>query len=319
MTFFSKKCIDVEMQLVNDKKFDQQGDNNIIKLSGLRVDAHVKKIGQFGDGWSAQIKIYGMLEQDMNALSVLSFQPNATQENKIRVMAGDAAGMSHIFSGHIVDGWPDYSAAPDVPFVIEAVSDYYNRIKPAEPTSYPLGFDVAVAMQALAEKMGYSFKNNGVQIKMPSAYFADTLLRQAESIARQANVSMIIEDGVMTISPTDKPLQAAASDSIPVLSPENGLVGYPSFSKKGINFRTLFNPAIQYQHNIKLQGTPQLMLGEWMVIGLEYHLQSEQANGAWFCTVHALDPKAKLGAVDPTGKKQAANTVLGDEGDDNTE
>ncbi len=285
MNTLLRRRIDVEMELANDQRFDAQGSANIIRLSGLRVQAHIKKIGQFGEGWRASLRIFGMLEADMNALSVLSFQASAVQLNKIRVSAGDDQVMNQVFSGHIVNGWIDYNHAPEVCFVIEAMPDYYNRLCVAKPCSFPDKVDVSVAMRDLAGKMGYSLHDNKVNIKLPKGYFDNSLFKQAESIARQTNIVMIIEDDVLTISPYRTPL--GNRDDVPVISPDNGLVGYPTFNKAGISFCCLFNPAIRYYHRVRVETRQKPVLGEWTVIAVQYQLESETPDGAWFCQVHA--------------------------------
>lgn len=295
MNSFVQRCIDVELELANDQRFDGQGEANIIRLSGLRVQADIKKVGQFGEGWHTVLHIYGMQEADMNSLSVLSFNSTAVQLNKVRVSAGDARVMTQIFSGHIINGWIDYRHAPQVCFVIEAMPDYYNRLRASKPSSFPDNVDVSVVMDDLARKMGYTLNNNNVHIRLSKGYFDNSLFKQAENIARQTNIVMIVEDGVLSITPARTALNNGAAAL--VVSPENGLVGYPTFTKQGISFTSLFNPAIRYYHNVRLETRQKPVLGEWTVIGIHYQLESETPHGKWFCQVHAKqfnDPKEQI-------------------------
>lgn len=286
MNTFVRRRIDVTLELANDQRFEGQGNANIIHLRGLRVKADIKKIGQFGEGWQASLSIFGMLEADMNALSVLSFNSMAVQLNKVRVSVGDEHVMTPVFSGHIVNGWIDYANSPEVCFVIEAMPDYYNRLRVSKPTSFPDKTALKVVMGDLARKMGYTLRDNDIKATLSKGYFDNSFFKQAENIARQTNTVMIIENDVLILTPAKVPLPSDSS-GVPVVSPENGLVGYPTFNKEGISFMSLFNPAIRYYHNVRLETRQKPVAGEWTVIGVQYQLESEVPNGAWFCQVDA--------------------------------
>lgn len=286
MNTLQRRRINVDLELANNQQFAGQGGTNIIRLNGLRVKADIKKIGQFGEGWQASLRIYGMLEEDMNALSVLSFNSTAVELNKIRVSAGDDNGLAQVFSGHIVNGWIDYANTPDVCFVIDAMPDYYNRLRASKPTSFKDNEALSKVMGDLASKMGYKLNNNKVNIRLQKGYFDNSFFKQAENIARQTNTVMIIEDEILTITPIGVALDNGSA-GIPVISPDTGLVGYPTFNKEGISFNSLFNPAIRYYHNVRVETRQKPILGEWTVIGVQYQLESEVADGAWFCQVDA--------------------------------
>lgn len=282
MSSFTKKRIDVELTLAN-KVFPNQQDANTLELKGFRVIAEIKKAGMLSQGSKARIKIYGMKQEDMNALSVLVWQSMQVQKNKIKVFAGDENGMSQVVEGDITNAWADYSSAPEVCLVIDSIPIFYERIKESPATSYPNGLDVAVAMKDIADKMGVEFENNGVNIKLSSTYFGGTLMRQAESIAKHADIMLIVDNGTLTISPKGSPNKG----EIPLISPTTGMDGYPSYHKNGISFNTLYNPAVKFNGLINIQDSLDIVKGEWIVTGLDYQLESEKPNGAWFCHVEA--------------------------------
>ncbi|MCU4576144.1 hypothetical protein KTJ34_01790 [Acinetobacter courvalinii] len=282
MSSFTKKRIDVHLTLAN-KVFNNQNDANRLELTGFRVVAEIKKAGMLSQGSKARIKIYGMKQDDMNALSILVWESMQVQKNKIDVFVGDENGLSQVVGGDITNAWADYSAAPEVCLVIDAIPVFYDRIKEAPPTSYPKGLDVAVAMKNIADQMGIQFKNNGVNIKLSSTYFGGTAMRQAENIARHADIMLIVDNNILTISPKGSPVDG----EIPLISPSTGLIGYPAYHKNGISFNTLYNPAVKFNGLINLQDSLDIVKGEWIVTGLDYQLESEKPNGAWFCQIEA--------------------------------
>ncbi|USA53878.1 hypothetical protein NDN13_01410 [Acinetobacter sp. C32I] len=285
MSSFTKKKIDVRITMAN-KVFSNQGDANTIDLSGFRVIAEIKKVGVFGEGFCSRIKIYGMKQADMNALSILAWEVLGVNRNTISVFAGDEeSGMAMVFGGQIANAWADYSVAPDTCLVIDATAGYTDQIKAALPSSYLDDVEISAVMKTLADSMGYSFSNKGVQGRITSRYFSGTLMKQARAIAEHAGIAMFIEDDSLIIMPEENGVIDQAE--IPVISPSTGLVGYPTYNKNGICINTLFDPRIQYRGRIKLENTLDIVNGEWLVISLSYQLESEKPNGAWFCQVEA--------------------------------
>ena len=113
-----------------------------------------------------------------------------------------------------------------------------------------------------------------------------TALRQAyneEGYAALAFriLSLYIDDKVLAI--TNK--YAPRKGLIPEISAQSGLVGYPTFDGIGVNFQTLFNPAITFGGSVKLTTDVKAAEGEWIVVSVAHRLESEKPGGAWFSTV----------------------------------
>lgn len=285
MSSFTKKKIDVRIQMAN-KVFSNRQDANTIDLTGFRVVAEIKKVGVFGEGFCSRIKIYGMEQADMNALSILAWEVLGVDRNTISVFAGDEeSGMTMVFGGQIANAWADYSVAPDTCLVIDAKAGYVDQITEALPSSYLDDVEISVVMKALADEMGYTFNNKGVSGKITSRYFSGTLMKQARAIAEHAGIAMFVDGNSLTIMPEENGIIDQVE--IPVISPETGLIGYPTYNKNGICINTLFNPSIEYRGKINIENTLDIINGEWLVISLSYNLESEKPNGAWFCQVEA--------------------------------
>ncbi len=288
MASFTRKKIDITIVLANNPDNPQRSffDNgaNVVKLSGLRVTADIRKVGAVGEGTQANLRIYGMTQADMNRLSILTWSTLQVDLNKIIVSAGDDdMGMFDVFGGQIINAWADYSAAPEVAMVIQANPAYYRQIAPAAPNSYQTIVDAAQVFEDLAKQMSYTFVNNGVRVKISAPYLAGTLMKQAQDLAKQVGCMLIIEADIMTISPIGVPLDG----EVPLISPASGLVGYPAWHQGGISFSSLFNPAIRFGGLVKVESDIDVANGAWFVTALHYMLESEKPNGAWFCQVEA--------------------------------
>ena len=284
MSSFSRKKLDVKLVLANGAF---NGNNNILELSGMRVVLEAKKVGTMGLGTKARIKIYGMSQSDMNRMSLLAWNQAQVQKNVIMVSAGyDGGPMTEVFSGQIVQAWADYSAMPEVPMVFDAIPGSYEQLQSAPPTAYQKPFAVATAMATLAGQMGYMLDNNGVDKTIRRASFKGSLMDQARKLAEMADIALIVQEGTLIISPKGVPLPG----DVPVIAPDTGLIGYPSFSAKGISLSCVFSPSIKFQSLISVETDIEPARGEWIVTSLSYTLESEKPGGPWFCQIEAGRP-----------------------------
>lgn len=283
MSSFSRKKLDVKLVLANGAF---NGDNNVLELSGLRVVLEAKKVGTLGLGTKARIKIYGMSQSDMNRMSLLAWNQAQVQKNVIVVSAGQGQQMTEVFSGQIVQAWADYSAMPEVPMVFDAIPGFYEQLQSAPPTAYQKPFSVAAAMATLAGQMGYMLDNNGVDKTIRRASFRGSLMEQARRLAEMADIALIVQEGMLIISPKGVPMPG----DVPVIAPDTGLIGYPAFAKNGISLSCVFSPSIKFQSLISVETDIEPAKGEWIVTSLSYTLESEKPGGPWFCQIEAARP-----------------------------
>lgn len=276
---FTKKKITVNITL-SSGTFD--GSNNTVSLSGLRVECKIEKGGHPSKN-KAKIKIYGMLESQMNQLTALAFKPMAVKNNLLQILAGDDTGMSVAFAGTITGAWAVYHSPPNLYFNIEALTGFYPAIVPANPTSVKGAGDVGQMMGALAAKMGYTYKNNGVDTQLSNPYLSGTNYQQAAQLADAADCEFIVDDDELVIAPRG----AARSNLAPLLSKDSGMKEYPVFDKKGIKVECLYNPAVQIGGLIVVQSIVTAASGTWRVNGLTHMLQSEHPGGKWESSIKA--------------------------------
>lgn len=254
--------------------------NDTITLQGFRATADIDKAGGMMMG-TLRAKIYGVKQADMNSVTTLQWKPGSRIANTVEVFAIDGAAETLVFAGNIVNAWGDYQNMPDVFLHIQAQACFFNGLQAVQPLSIKGGVDVAVVMARIAKDMGLVFENNNVSVMLTDVYVANTLKEQALELARAANFSLYIDDKVLSI--TNK--YAPRKGIIPEISAQSGLVGYPTFDGIGVNFQTLFNPAITFGGLIKLTTDVKAAEGEWIVVSVAHRLESEKPGGAWFSTV----------------------------------
>ena len=77
------------------------------------------------------------------------------------------------------------------------------------------------------------------------------------------------------------------------ISPDLGLVGYPTFTYQGVIVKALFNSSLKYGSLIEVQSSLKPATGTWVVTNLTYELESETPNGAWFMRIEAYPPNIR--------------------------
>ncbi len=254
--------------------------NDTITLQGFRATADIDKAGGMMMG-TLRAKIYGVKQADMNSVTTLQWKPGSRIANTVEVFAIDGAAETLVFAGNIVNAWGDYQNMPDVFLHIQAQSAFFNTLKAVPPRSFKGRVDVATVMGQIARDLGYTFENNGVTTQLVDVYLPNTGMEQAKDLARAAGCDLYLDDKILAITPPNVPRKVI----IPLISSASGLVGYPTFDGVGVNFQTLFNPAITFGGSVKLVTDVQQAAGEWVVTSVGHRLESEKPGGAWFSNV----------------------------------
>jgi|SRR6185312_3479871 len=256
MSFIERK-IDVRIAL-NGTTFD--GSNDTLLLTGLRCQATVENysggLGSYGS--VLQLRVNGMLEDDMAKLSTMGFSSGTGYKlNAIEVFAGDSvSGMSLIFSGAIYAGSVDYNAMPDVGVNFVAHAIFNEKMTAIAASSYKGDMDVAVMLQGLAHAAGWSFENAGVTTKLSNHACGGTIVDQIEDICLAAGIHHDVKPG-----PTKTliiwPVGGTRDDTVITLSSDTGLVGYPEYAMNSVMVTSTFNPNIEFGRRVKvLSSTP---------------------------------------------------------------
>lgn len=255
-------------------------DNDQIILQGFRALADIDKAGGVQMG-TLRAKIFGVSQADMNSVTTLQWKPGSLIPNTVEVFAIDGLSETLVFAGNIVNAWGDYQSMPDVYLHIQAQAAFFNQLQAVSPRSYKGSLDVASAMAQIARDMGYTFENNGVKIQLSDVYLSNTGIEQAKDLARAAGCDLYVDDKILAITPPNVPRKSI----IPLITPDTGLIGYPTFDGVGVNFQTLYDPSITFGGSIRLVTDVLQAAGEWVVTSIAHRLESEKPGGAWFSTI----------------------------------
>lgn len=279
-SFDNKKALRFVITLGSDNpKFDDAGSDQII-LQGYRAGVTCDNAGwvQMGE---LRAEIFGLSQSDMNAITSYPLRITEATRNKIVIYAIDGDQESVVFAGNLIKAWPDYSRMPDVCLRIQAQTAYSAALAAIAPRSFKGSCNVADVMRQIANSMGYAFENAGVDVTLADVYLANTNLEQARDLAKAAGVELNIERNILSIWPKG----AYRNSAIPLISPDTGLVSYPSFDGTFLRFDTLYNPTLITGGLFKVESENKAAKGQWQVLRMSHRLDSEKPGGAWFSSV----------------------------------
>lgn len=264
-----------------------------VDLSGLRSSVDIVHAG--GNSLAvADIRIWGMPLDIMNRLTVLNvYATPERRNNRVTISAGDEdSGVAVCFVGGIQEAWTDASNPPDVAFQVSAASAFVENIKPIPPTSYRGSVEVATVVAGIAAQMGMGLENGGVTSRIADPYLPGALGAQLQSICRAADIEYTIDTvrRVVAIWPRGGTRDGAAL----IMSPETGLVGYPSFTQTGVRLRSLYNPSLIFGMKLEVRSELTAACGTWVVANVNHNLDADVPGGAWFteveCTLFGRSP-----------------------------
>lgn len=279
---FTRRLITLKFRLGEGRGDLGASGEDTVSVEGLRCSVNVVHDGiQFA---RADVQVWGMSLDLMNKLTVTrKFFFNQQTYNTVEISAGDANGQSVCFSGGILEAWADARQQPDVMFHVSAASGLVDLSQTIAPTSYTGGVDVATAVSGIATQIGYGFENSGVNATFSGLYKPGSPKSQIEAICRDVGCNWTVDDVAKVVAIW--PENGARSGEAIRIAADTGLVSYPAFTQGGVQFSTLYNPALEYGRLVRLETPLEAANGQWTIRALAHRLEANIPNGQWFSDV----------------------------------
>jgi hypothetical protein len=280
-TQFTHKTIDVTFSL-GKGSFGNSGFNTV-KQSGLRMSAVIVCWGSPGSA-ILQLRIWGMAFDTVNKLNggFGNMSYPALKNNAITVEGGDAqSGKAVVFQGIMYQAHADFNSMPNASLQVAAIAGGISILKPVPPISFRGSADVATIMSGLATQQGHTFENNNVNVKLSNPYFPGTAKQQAEQLAAHAGINMVVDSQTTPNTLAIWPRGTSRGGVIPLVSPESGMIGYPTFTPLGVVVRTIYNKSIKFGGAVQIQSSIPNACGKFFVSSMTHTLESEIPNGSW--------------------------------------
>ncbi|WP_312429960.1 baseplate hub protein [Achromobacter sp.] len=277
---FVKRSLDVTISLGKGALGDEPGPE--MTLSGYRVSVDTPS-SVSAESTEVKLSIYVLNREMMNRLTTVG--PNMKERrgmNVVRVMARSGLDVPNlVYEGDITSAWADYEKAPDGVFNVRAQVAGAKECKPVPPRSFPGATVAQEVARKIAASMGYGFEKSGKDVVLANPYFCGTDMDQLRSCAQAARISYTIDRGVVSVWHADGFRDGDVLD----ISPQTGLIGYPTFNSSGVTFTTVYNPHLSVGKRVLLTSSLQPAQGEWIITSLAHKLEAEVPGGVWQSTV----------------------------------
>lgn len=273
---YKKRILKFEFTL-KDGAFDENG-NNILTIDNIKAEI---QIGAYGGitGTTLEARVYGLSIDNMALLSYKGVQINGAKQNMMKVWADDRP----VFCGSITNCFADLNQMPDAPLIISAFSTGFDQSITAPPFSKEGVASVSEIITTIAASIGYTVVNNGVLAKLENPYFEGNPIAQIQQCAHAAGIEIDFRLGAIYIWPQG----GSVDDTIPLISPRHGLIGYPVFSNYGINFQCQYSDLILRGRKVQLETDLPNGSGVYTVQSAQHHLSTWSEGGPWSTIVWA--------------------------------
>lgn len=287
---FNRKRLRLTLKLNGKDEVFTSDNKNKLSAVGLRISAEII-FGYGSPAPYARVRVYGLPQATMNKLITTKWQQVKSLKNTITIEAAEGDNdFAKVFSGGIFMALPEYSEAPNVSLVIEALSAAFES-KAANPAeSYEGSQSVAGIISGICKRIGFSFESNNVNAMIENPYLTGSELEKIRWLCVNNDLDLYLGNNSVAIAPKG----AARNIKIAVISPDSGLIGYPVITNIGATFKCLYDPSIQFGALVRVKGSQiELCNGEWRVYGLRAQLETEMDSARWFMEVVGSNLKDK--------------------------
>lgn len=297
MEVIQPKVIKVTLKLNGkDSVFSSETKANKASSDGLRVQV-VLSYGAGNITPTAQISIYGLTIATMTPLMRIQWNTMQAILNTIQIEVGDKSDkvLSLAYEGNITFAKIDTSNAPTMCLQIESQMAIVETLTPRQPNTYTKGQDGAMVIQQLAQSMGYQFSNNQAShILTSDVTMEGSYLSRIQLLATNCDFDLYTEQRSITICQRG----FARTVKIPVITPTTGLIGYPSPDIRGITFRCMYSPLVQFGGIVRIADSLiPTCNGDWRIYGVRAVLETNVGSGRWEMEVSAVPREVKDVAI----------------------
>jgi len=241
--------------------------------NGFRCQVEIEKGGLPSKNF-CNISIFGVSQETAENFTSTVFLPLTYDvRNTVEVIYENAT----IFKGTYIKCVGNYSSFPDISLDLTAYFGYETAISPTKTTSIAEGYPVVSAVSDLAKLMGYQIINNyNLTNKCPQIELFGTNFDKLQQLEKACKLNIIATDGYIGIAPVNKPVFNTPIE----INAGTGMIGYPSFTSDGLNFKTLFNPLLRNGGLANVKTIVPKASGIWYVASI-YTKLSTLENGVW--------------------------------------
>ncbi|CAI1172227.1 baseplate hub protein [Serratia proteamaculans] len=270
---YSKKDLSFVFSM-GEGDFDGIGTDKIT-LGNLKAAV---KLGAYGNvsGFTAEVVIYGL---GLRLLSMLSAKGTfgAMEDNPGAVTVEIFTGKTKLFKGGIYASYGNMNSLPEPALMLNAVAGLSVRTNEAKAFSLSGPVNIADMLGAIAKAAGLGSRIVSVTKVVNDPHYTGSAMQQISTICQDNELSYQVIDDVLVVWP----FNGLSDDVVPLVSPEQGLIGYPVFTQGGITFQTQFSPLLSSGRAVELQTSLPNAPGRYILTVVEHMLTTWTEGGSW--------------------------------------
>ena len=281
MSSYSEKSIRVTITLDSGSGIGEQ-----MVFEDFAIQVMVQKQGA-PELPKASVVIYGLTLETMSQLTMLSFDALSLKKNVIEIAAGEKGHpLAVIFQGEIVQSSPDFSSAPSPGMRIDAITSAYPKLIPLSPVAVKGSQAAADLCASFAAQAGLAFESIDVSAQLANCVVSGDPIQKMRWIADSIGADLIIDDDRAVLM--GRGSTRGEEQTIDLISPENGEIGYPSFDNLGIRCSCFFQPGLKVAGYFRLESSFKRASGVWKIYSLTHSLAANcPSGGPWKTDVAA--------------------------------
>lgn len=250
--------------------------NNTITLDNCRATVKVENGGMaFGGG--AVFTIYGLSEDMIAAFATIGtdgYNRGNTVIMGVEIYAND----SLVFSGNVYYAYADMNEIPNVGINLRASGAISLSRSIAPDFSFKGTMALSDILEGICKQSNYTFVNGGVTGTQTNGHYSGTPLKQIRDLCNGGILRFAVSG--KTVTAWDK-YAGKLSKIRALVSPENGLIGYPVYTSGGLTIQTQFSPYIAIGEQLHLETSLPGASGDYIASLVTHFLTSWEKNGAW--------------------------------------
>lgn len=251
---------------------------------GLRIDADIECLLMPTLGGNAYIRIYGMTLSDINKFSVGGTLWKVITNSKVQIYAGTStSNLTLIYTGQAIEAHPDFGRMPEVSFYLSTYAGLNLQMNnTVRPVSINGSTSTRTILQQICDQLGVTLDYNGDDVQIAYHHGSGSAGDQIEDVAYAARLRGYYDGTTETLHVF--PQTGSVPGGTVIISPQNGMIGYPEFEKNMVTVRTIFDPAIADAakgpgHEFSVQSQLTAANGTYVINQMRYHLSCNNPDG----------------------------------------
>lgn len=255
-------------------QFDDNGTDEI------RI-TNVKSVVRLGaylglEGLTGEFSLFGLSLELLAMLSARGLGVFTNRSDRFRVKIKYKESI--IFQGGIVSAWADMNTTPEPALNLQAVAALDAMKMASQAYSQPGIVKIADMLTAITSTAGIGLALNDIGdiTSRPNPHYEGSPYEQLTRICFAYDLNFYFDE-----KNTFNVWLKKRNGISPLISKENGLIGYPVFAQSGILFNAFYSPMLSAGREVQLITDLPNATGTYMLTSVNHALSAWVPGGQW--------------------------------------